>query len=162
MLVKVPFVFRAEVIPHKCRKSREQYIADTLEVEVKEPGDLVLAAVLNEHSLAGQTEDQSNVYYGDGGFWEEYRLPGASGQSGRILNTASWIELIQDIRRQANPLSGHGIAAHRSAEATYDSLPTVESIQEDNLFRDYVRDDRHEQVQRIEDCLLYTSDAADE
>ncbi|RCW62941.1 hypothetical protein DET61_12063 [Marinobacter nauticus] len=143
MKVQVPFVFEATVIPKGCRKSRGEFVADQVEIEIAELTELKHAATVDKQD-----------YWFDGNSLYLPVQPEANTHGAQIgCEMQSWSLTLADLRNHQSPIGRHNLARYRQAISQYESLPTADQIVQDMPYRSYNDDDRLDQIERLKAAL---------
>ncbi len=143
MKVQVPFVFEAEVIHTGCRKARTEIIADIAYVEIPELAKLKLAASVDDVD-----------YYFDGESFYKPVDPVAS-ETGIAVACGfdEWSSKIADNLSNDTPVSKHLLARYREAIRQFDSQWTPAKIDAEKPFREYLSDNREQEMELVREAL---------
>lgn len=154
MLIKVPFVYQASIIPAKCRKPRTQYIRDVAGVTIADLDDAVLAASWQKEKRYSDEMYEYQLFYCHGAFWEELSHSPASRVPEHTVSLEEWLQRISDPTAYGNPFGGHALAASRQAQSLYSHLPSRERVKEKMGIREYLGDNRSEEEKTIFETAL--------
>jgi len=143
MKVQVPFVFEAEVIHVGCRKARTEIIADIANIDIPELAELKLAA---------SVEDVDYYFDGETFYKPVEPVPSETGVT-VACGFEDWSSKIANTLSNDTPVSKHLLARYREAIRQFDSQWTQAKIEAEKPFREYLSDNREQEMAGVREAL---------
>jgi len=150
MIIKVPFVFQAMVIPKGCQKSREVYVADWLSLEIDDETDIQFAGTVQTEA-AHDHEKTLHLYHGGDQFWHAFSISNGRDTPPTVPGVDEFIAILQSPYENFRVRSLDGTL--RAKGLNFSELPAADRIKVDGSIREYLCDNREHRIQDVIDAV---------
>lgn len=145
MLIKVPYVYCATIVPPRCRKACDVFVQAHETVQINDLSSAELAASWMVNSLDGQSAPEYHVYHCHGHFWEELAFSPGSDAPESPVSVTEWLERVSDPNAYGNPFKQTHLARAREAARRFSDLPVAGEL----TYREYLSDTKTDQERAL-------------